>query len=167
MSLFIVRALIMVSAGLMATVFGLNAKLAALLVVLIIGGIWLANTYAQRRAISSIAFLMIVGIAAYGMLTGSSSWLWLIAIIFLIAAWDLEQLASRLARFDRIEGPIETAHIKRLAFVSLLALAVGGVALSLSAYKHISMGFGMALFIGVVLILGLIAALKLGVKTTD
>ena len=51
--------------------------------------------------------------------------------------------------------------------MSIFALVAGAVALSLSAYQRISMGFGVALFIGFVLVLGLIAFLKLGVKTTD
>lgn len=162
MSLVIARALIVVSAGLMAAAFGLKAKATAFVAVLIISGIWLTNTYKQWRAISSIAFLVMISTAAYGMLMKTSPWLW-VSTISMIAAWDLEQLARRLARFDKVEGPLEAEHIKRLALVSLLALAVSAVALSVK----VNLNFSVTLLIGIVLVLGLIAALRLGVKTTD
>ncbi len=161
MSLVIARALIVVSAGLMAAAFGLNAKATAVVAVLIIGGIWLANTYKQRRAISAMAFLLMVGITAYGMLFRASSWPWLITTILIIAAWDLEQLARRLAHFDKIEGPIETEHLKGLTSVSLLAFAAGAAALSF----QVRLSFGVAFLIAIVIVVGLIAVLRLGIKT--
>jgi len=164
MSLLIARALIVVSGGLMAAALGLNAKATASVAVLIISGIWLTNTYKQWRAISSLAFLLMVGTAAYGMLSRASSWPWvLISTISMIAAWDLEQLARRLAHFDKIEGPIEAEHIKWLTFVGFLALVAGAAALSFK----VSLSFGVAFLIAIVIVFGLSVALRLGVKTTE
>lgn len=100
--------------------------------------------------------LFLVGMVlliSFGTLLGLKLYLLLPAILFALAAWDLIRFENRIGNVEILDGvqKIEKRHLRWLG----LALGSGGIFASLVLTVQIQVSFGVALFLGVILIISI------------
>lgn len=124
---------------------------------LIIGGIWLVNSWRAKWSwLSSASFVVIVALAVVAALYGPKA-LAPIALILALFGWDLDLFSKRLEKFQKVEGDLELNHLKRLLIMSTISLILVAIAL-IAQFK---LSFGIALAISLVGLASLIAILRL------
>ena len=117
------------------------------------------------RWAGSVAFILFAGTAAMGVRLGAeASWM-LLGVVAAIATWDLDHFYLRLefAPSDEVARNLERHHLLRLLIVVVLGLALGAAALNIRA----SFGFGTAVVLGLLAILGLSRAVSFSRRESD
>jgi len=103
--------------------------------LLILGVIWIVAHWRKNYWVSSVALVIILIAAAYGVWNGFTTIWMLIGALGGLLGWDLSDFARRLsfaARTDDVQG-MERRHLERVGIVAALGL---GLAL-LSLYIRI------------------------------
>ena len=94
-----------------------------------------------------------MGAAALGLLLGLGSGWILVGVAAVLCAWDLDHFAQRLRSAGRVEGAreLERRHLLRLLAVSGLGFLLAAIALGLK----LELGFGAAVFLGLLVVISL------------
>ena len=93
-------------------------------------------------------------------------YVWLVfSMILLLAAWDLQCFAWRLGAAERIKGEKEliNSHIKRLLIIMGVGLLLVGTAL----WMQVRISFGIAVFLGLLVILAMRQLISIAMQSND
>jgi len=133
--------------------YGLHGLWVGALVVLTLGLLWLLDQWRGWGWMASIALISFVGTAAVGLWLGLGSGWMLFGVAAALGAWDLDRFARRLRSVRHVAGrrEVERCHLRRLLGVGGLGLGLGGLALGVK----VELGFGTALLLGLLIVLGL------------
>lgn len=120
---------------------------------LAVGFLWLLSTRRDRAGMASWGLVSLVGAAAFGLWLGLEAGWMVFGVVAALSAWDLDHFARRLGQAGQVEKMrrLEAVHLRRLAVVDGVALLTATVALGI----RVELGFGMALLLGGLAILGL------------
>jgi hypothetical protein len=156
---------IVLAAGTLALGYGLAGILPGALAAVILGGLWLVGQWRRFTWAASLGFVISTSLAATGLFLGVVAGWMLVALVAALSAWDLDAFACRLNRAARVEGQanLERQHLLRLLVVVGLGLALAAVALGFRFRFH----FGLALLLGMLVILGLSKAIGLLRRVSD
>jgi hypothetical protein len=139
--------------GALALGCGTGGLWAQTALVLATGGLWLLGQWRRWRWTPSVALVLLVSAAADGILEGMPAGWMLCGTVAALAAWDLDHYALRrdgVARVDRARES-EVGHLRRLSIVSGLGLLLAAAGLLV----RVRLGFGVALLLGALVVLGL------------
>jgi hypothetical protein len=147
--------------------YGLVGLWAGVVFVLVLGFLWLVG---QRRGwgwMASVMLVFFVGAASIGLwLNVQDGWM-LLSVVAALSAWDLDHFAQRLSGVgqNRVEETrdLERRHLERLLIVDGLGLLFGAVALGI----EVDLGFGTALLLGLLAVLGLSRAVGILRRESD
>lgn len=131
----------------------------ALPLPLLAGGLWLVAIRLDWRWVHGpAAFLLILGAAWHVWLGVASFWMLLILVLILIG-WDLDRLDRDLAVSKHLvnETQLVRIHLRRLVIVVILGVVLGSLGLAL----NYTLNIGLALILGLSLILLLNRAMRL------
>ncbi|HWQ12367.1 MAG TPA: hypothetical protein VNL77_06180 [Roseiflexaceae bacterium] len=144
---------IIAAAFIAAAPYALAGRWVGAFVCLVVGIGWLGGARRGLGWPAAAGFLLLVGAAALGALSGLPPGWGLAGVVAALAAWDLSGFQQRLAAAGRVvdEPALWRAHLRLLAAVAGLGLALGTAALLVRT----ELSFGWAL------LLGLIAAIAL------
>jgi hypothetical protein len=137
------------AAGLLALLAATRGHLSLALVALAVGVGWAGAHWLERRWLSPLAFIILMGCAVAGLWRNLPA-AWLVAIVAAtLAAWDLDSFAARLRRFEPRpdHAGLVKNHLGRLLAVTGLGVILGEAALSLR----------LRLSLGGVAVIGLLA----------
>lgn len=153
----------------MARVFQLSVALAAASLVagglskgvwqVVVGALALAALWwlTQRREagwrVHVFGPLFLLGSAVGVLWPGLSPALMLAAVLFSLAAWDLDHYLRRVERLEGVDDSpaLQKAHLRRLLLVLALGALLGGVAL----LAPLRLGFGPAVLLALLAVVGL------------
>jgi hypothetical protein len=123
------------------------------LILLAVGMLWWIGQKRHWNGLASVACVGFVVAAATGLWVGLPAGWMLVGVVAALSAWDLDHFARRLRGVEWVEmrPALERRHILRLVSVDSLGLLLAGMALVVQ-YKF---SFGVALFLGLVAVLGL------------
>ena len=158
MSAKIACGLILLSASLLALNLSLSTHWTAGILMAIVGGFWILNTFVHWYFWSSFAFLILLVGSALSVLWGASEWVGLLTVALALVAWDLESFHRRLRRYESSEGQLEWAHLLKVGLIGIAGLVLGSVPL----VWHFVINFSWALFAAIILIGTLILTLRWG-----
>lgn len=147
------------AAGTLALGYGLAGLVSGVLAALVLGGLWLVGHRRRIAWLAPLGFVLAAGVAAAGLLQGVGAGWMLAAVVAALGAWDLDAFVRRLKNAARVEGQddLERQHLLRLLAVDGLGLVLAAVALGV----RFRPGFGLAVFLGILAILGLSRAIGL------
>jgi hypothetical protein len=144
---------IVLAAGAIALGYESGGYRSGTVLVLAVGLLWLLSTLLDRGEMAPLGLLSLAGAATFGLWLGlEASWM-VCGLVAALSAWDLDHFARRLRQAGQVEKVrrLEAVHLRRLAIVDGVALLVATVALVI----RVELGFGMALLLGVLAMLGL------------
>ncbi len=147
------------TAGLLALPAAAKGQWDLALVVLAVGAIWGGAHWLTRRWLSPLAFVTLVGCAVAGLWRNVPA-AWLVAgVAAALAAWDLDGLAGRLARYG--PSPDQTQlvknHLGRLLGVIGPGVILGEAALVL----RLTLGLGWVALAGLMAFVILLVGMRL------
>lgn len=151
-----VRALsvsIVVAAGTLTLGYALTPQPAWGAFFVALGLVWLFGAQRGWRWIGSLGPVVFVGEAAAGVWLGAAAGWMLVGAVAALSAWDLDHFARRLASVPRVEDAagLERAHLRRLLVVDAVGVTLAGIPL----VATLDLGFGAALLLGLLAIVGL------------
>ena len=153
----LVPASIALATAVLALGYGLGGLGAGVPLVVALGILWLIGQAGRRGWASSLGLALYTCVAAGGLLLAThlaAGWM-LIGLTGALTAWDLDGFLHRLRSVKRMDAAarrdLEYRHLRRLLVVDGLGLLLAAVAL----------GIRLELKLGVVLLVGLLAALGL------
>lgn len=117
------------------------------------GALWLISEWRRWRWFGSLALLVFIAAAAYGLWLGLPSSLMLIGAVGALLGWDLSAFQTRMRRaspHDDVSG-MERRHLGRVSIVAALSLVIAGVA----AYVRVRLPFEVAVGLTILGALGL------------
>jgi hypothetical protein len=108
-----------------------------------IGLLWLGSQWRGADWASDPCLAGWVALGAFGAWQALPAGLMLLGIVAALAAWDLDHFASRLRRAGHVaqRPELARAHLRQLAVVAAIGLALGTIALGL----RVELTFGWAL----------------------
>ena len=121
---------------------------------LVLAALWLFTHFRKWYWFSSVALLVIVIAAAYGVWNGYATVWMLLGAVGGLLGWDLSDFARRLSYASPMDDtrPIERRHLERAGIVAALGL---GLAL-LSLFIHVQrLAFEVAVGLVLLAVLGL------------
>lgn len=146
--LAVILALVTISAG-----YALNR---AGLISFLAGGaglLWLFGLSRAAARVNTLAFSVVVMLAALGVGQGAGLGWMLTGLLAALAAWDLAGFGRRLEQAGYVEQleRLQQAHLKRLGLVIGLSLA----AALLARFVQLPLNLGGAILLGLLIIVGL------------
>jgi hypothetical protein len=122
-----------------------------------LGVLWLLGLWRRLVLASSIGLVLFAGLAVAGLLLEVAAGWMLAGLVAALGAWDLDGFFARVERVAWVEGrrDLERRHLWRLLVVDVLGLLLAAVALGLK----LEFGFGVAVLLGLLVILGLSRAI--------
>lgn len=141
----LVRLCIILAAGWLALMFGLNGIWLGSVASVAFGGLWLAGREARRGESAMVGLVVFTALAVTGLFWDLPGWAMLLEIIGVLAAWDLQLFEARLAYAGRIESrtSLIRAHLERLAIIVLLSLVLGGLGLGIDLRLNLIAAVGL------------------------
>jgi len=117
------------------------------------GAVWLLSEWRRVRWVGSLALLLFIGTAAYGLWLGLPSGLMIIGAVAGLLGWDLSAFLQRMRRASPHDDlhSMEARHLGRVSIVAALALAIAGIA----AYVRVRLPFEVAVGLAILATLGL------------
>ncbi len=148
---------IILSASVLALGCGLNGLWTWVEFVVAVGSLWLLGRWRGWGWMAFVGLASFVGAAAAALWLGVGAGWTLFGVTAALSAWDLDHFAQRLSRVEQTDGTraLERRHLERLLIVDGLGLLLGAVALGIK----IEFGFGAALLLGLIAVLGLSQAI--------
>ena len=156
---------IMLAALLLAAGYAVRALWPWALGSVAIGGLWVAGQQRGWGWTATPGMVGLVGLTTAGIFLGLPV-LWMLACATAaLVAWDLSHFAQRLSEAGRVEdtAALQRARRRRLAIVAGLGLLLGGTAL----IARVELGFGIALLLGLLAIVGLSRAVVFMRRESD
>ena len=102
--------------------------------------------------VGSASLVLFVLAAAIGFLLNLGPGWMLVGLVTALVCWDLDHFVQRLRDVEEAQRPgLERAHLLRLVPLVLAGLVLGGAALVVRT----RLGFGLALLLGLLLVIGL------------
>ena len=126
--------------------------------LILISLFWILTEWQGWNWFASIWLLVIVGIAAYGVLVElSTSWMFLSALCALIV-WDLTRLTTRLEIASPEDNPItlEISHIRGLFIFTITASIISIMTMNI----QLRLSFGQALILMVITFAGIMQLIR-------
>jgi hypothetical protein len=161
--------LALISTILAAFTFGLGYALNGLwggaVLALAIGLLWLVGQRYGKGWVASVALIVFAGMAGVGLqLRWGTGWA-LFGMVAALSAWDLGHFAQRLRFAGQVEDVcgLERQHLRRLLIVDGLGLLFASIALVI----RVELGFGLALALGLLAVVGLSQALRFLRRESD
>jgi hypothetical protein len=122
--------------------------------ILILGAVWLASQWRNWHWVSSLALLLSVVMAGFGLWFGLQIGWMISGAIFALFAWDMTDFRRRL-HFLVMTDELRAMERRHIARVSLLSLAgLGLVSIALSARMDFTFEWGV--FLVIVILAGLV-----------
>ncbi|MBN1484825.1 MAG: hypothetical protein JXA37_08895 [Chloroflexia bacterium] len=116
------------------------------------GLFWLLGLWQGWGWVGTAILLVFILAAAGGLLLNLGPGWMLLGLVAALVAWDLDHLSRRLHGAEtETRRMLERAHILRLLPVVTAGLFLGGAAMVL----RVRFGFGLALLLGLLLVVGL------------
>ena len=117
------------------------------------GLLWLLGQRRGVKWIPSLGLLLFTGAAAIGLWMMLEPGLMLLGMIATLAAWDLENFLQRVEGAERVNhrNDLERKHLRRLLVVEGSGTLLAVAALSFD----VNFGFGSALLLGLLAVIGL------------
>ena len=122
-----------------------------------LGFLWLLGQQRGWGWAASVGLTLFVSAAAVGLwLDAGAGWM-LVCVVAALSAWDLDQFTQRLNGVGRVERlrDLEQRHLQRLLIVAVLGLTLSVIALGI----RVEFGFGAALLLGLLVVIGLSRAI--------
>jgi hypothetical protein len=115
--------------------------------------LWLLGQRSGLKWVPSLGLLLFIGLTAIGLWLTLSAGLMLLGMIATLATWDLESFLQRMEGAERVDhrNDLERRHLRRLLMVEGLGILLTFAALSF----NVSFGFGSALLLGLLAMVGL------------
>jgi hypothetical protein len=115
--------------------------------------LWLLGHRRGLKWIPSLGLLLFIGLTAIGLWLTLSTVLMLLGMIAALATWDLDSFLQRLEGAERVDqrNDLERRHLQRLLIVEGAGIFLAFAGLS----SDVSFGFGSALLLGLLAIVGL------------
>ncbi|HEY43089.1 MAG TPA: DUF4175 domain-containing protein [Anaerolineae bacterium] len=115
--------------------------------------LWLLGQRRGLKWVPSLGLLLFIGLAAIGLWLTLAPGLMLLGMIATLAAWDLENFLRRVEGAERVDhrNDLERRHLRRLLMVEGSGTLLAVAALSVD----VNFGFGSALLLGLLAIVGL------------
>ncbi len=144
---------IILAAFVLALGYGLGGLWTETALVVVVGFLWLLGRWRGWGWMASVGLTFFVGAAAVGLWLNVGPGWTLLGVVAALSAWDLDHFVHRLERVGRVEDAryLERRHLERLLIVDGLGLLLGAVALRVK----VEFGFGVALLLGLMAVLGL------------
>jgi hypothetical protein len=156
---------IVLATGALGLGHGLNGSWSIVIVIAVLGALWLVGQWRGWGWTASVELVCSVIIAAVGLgMRPRDGWM-LAGMAGALSAWDLHHFAQRLRGSGQVEGTraLERRHFQRLLVVTGAGLLLGTVALG----AKVELGFGIALLLGVLAVLGLTRATRFLRRQSD
>ncbi len=153
MSLVAMILSIIIAAGSLAWGWWLGGMSGAAQWLAAAGAAWLVSEWRRWRWFGSLALLVFIAAAAYGLWSGLPSSLMLIGAVAALLGWDLSAFLQRMRRAsprDDLRG-MEARHLGRASIVAALALVIAGIA----AFVRVRLPFEVAVGLTLLGTLGL------------
>ena len=133
--------------------------------VMALGLFWLVGQWRGWDWVASVGLAFSTGFAAIGILRQLGAGWMLFAVVAALTAWDLGHYAHWLGSVQRVEKAreLERRHLQRLLIVDSLGLLLAAAALQLKA----KLSFGLAVVLGLLVILGVSRAVRLLRRESD
>lgn len=115
--------------------------------------LWLVGEWRGWGWATMAGFVLLVGLAATGMLMGHSA-VWMgITVMVGVCAWSLGDFTRRVSLLAREKdhSPLLRRFLSRLLFLAGVSVALGAIALTI----HIRLTFLLAILLGILVIYGL------------
>ena len=145
--------------------YALNGLWGGTVLALAVGTLWLIGQRYGWGWVAFVSLALFVGMAAAGLdLRWGAGWA-LLGVVAALSAWDLDHLAQRLRYAGQVSDVrrLERQHLWRLLSVDGLGVSFAAVALGI----RIELGFGLALILGLLAIVGLSQALQFLRRESD
>ena len=126
--------------------------------ILLLGVLWLTQSWRGQRWMSSLGLLSFTAAALMGAFFNLSSFWLLTSLVAALAAWDLDHFGAGLddAPDIRNEADLKRSHLGRLGIVSGLGWLLGVGALNV----RFTFGFSVTVVLGFVLFVSLSGAIR-------
>lgn len=126
--------------------------------VLLLGVLWLAQSWHGQRWMPTLGLLSFTLIALMGAFFNLSSFWLLTGLVATLVAWDLDHFATVLDDVETIhnETTLKGRHFRRLGIVAGLGWLLGVAALNV----RFAFGFSITVVLGLVLVASLSSAIR-------
>lgn len=134
-------------------------------VILLNAAFWLLGEWRGWRWAASVNLILFVLLTIAGLLFGTSPIFGIITAVAALVGWDYSHFTRYLAQVENVEKQtiIEKQHQQRI-----LVVAGGGVVVSaVAATLRLNFGFGLALLLGLIAIIGFSRALSFLRRESD
>ncbi len=133
--------------------YAINQFWIASFLITMLGILWIVGHFKGWKWQASVMFTLFIGASAIGLWLNLSQWLILLGVVGTISAWDLDHFSQRIKYAGLVveKSKLEKCHIERLLVVNFFGLFLGSIALTLK----IKLGFGAALLLAMIAVLGL------------
>jgi hypothetical protein len=97
---------------------------------LLMGAVWFAAQRNSGPSLEGLVVIVLVVLCGYSLFQGTPAWLMVLAIVFIIGAWDLNHFTQRLKAVDVVayDTGIGKNHLARLALIEGVGVVLGGLA---------------------------------------
>ncbi len=139
--------------GILATGFLVNHQWTAALFIAVLGIVWFLLQQFHWYAGGFLLLSLLTGFAVYSIWVGVHPIWALVSLVAGLTAWDLEYFMYRQSQVQRMDYAEQLArqHLSRLAALNGIGLLLAGAVLLVRV--HFSLG--LALFLGLVAVLGI------------
>lgn len=127
------------------------------LIGLLIGVQWAWLTWTGHRTYSFFFLILLAFLIYAAVLNLPAFWL-LVSLVALLAAWDLSEFSSQLARFShgQVRPSLVRNHLQRVILVAGAGFTLGASALLIK----IQLGFEAAVLLGLLVFVGIAGAVR-------
>lgn len=136
----------------LAAGYGLVGAFWAVAAALLVAASWVIGRQRNKRWVTSGSFTLLVLLSALSPLFGAAPGWPIAAVVFSLIGWNQGHFARLVASVERVDGKelIEQRYRRRL----MATAALGAMLAGLTPLIQLNFGFGIALFLGVIAILG-------------
>lgn len=141
-----------IASAILALGFLLNRQWVAAVLVVVLGVLWLVLQLFHWNFAGSLMLFLLTGFAVYAIWMGVHPLWALVSLVAGLTAWDLSHFTDRQRQVQRVDYVEQLArqHLRRLAVLDGLSLLLAGSVLLV----HIHFSLGLALFLGLVAVIG-------------
>lgn len=166
MSLLVVMyGAIVVATAVLATGYGVAAVFWPIPVLVLAALLWLSGERRGWRWISHLALVLFVTFAALGLLLGMALVTAVVAVVAALVAWDSDRFHRLLANAAQVKksDALERHYKQRL----LIVAASGTILAAVATLIPVNLGFGLALLLALLSLLGFSRALSFLRRQSD
>ena len=145
--------LTLIGTGIIAACYSAKDMWSWVFLIIAFGGLWLYGQKRRWRWVAPCSLIFFIFAAVRGIFLDIHAGWFLLSIVIVLCAWDLDSFVTRLKGAERVEKGmhLERVHLSRLMITGALGLILGGIPIT----TKIELKFGWILFWGMILIVGL------------